>query len=98
MADEAFAAAAGGLLFSCLGRSGHWYQSNGMAPNFEPDAFADAFPDKALAGLALSLSLSLSLSLALSLSLPLSLSPPPPPPSRPAFPVSCSLFNSEFVS
>jgi small ligand-binding sensory domain FIST len=50
MAEEAFAAAAGGLLFSCLGRSGGWYQSNGMAANFEPDAFSDAFPGKALAG------------------------------------------------
>jgi hypothetical protein len=43
-------AAGGGLLFSCLGRSSDWYESNGMAANFEPAAFAAAFPGKALAG------------------------------------------------
>eukprot|EP01048_Picozoa_sp_COSAG05_P016353 COSAG05_NODE_2093_length_3574_cov_5.267338_2_plen_330_part_00 len=42
--------ACGGLLFSCLGRSSHWYQQNEMAPNFEADAFADAFPGKPLGG------------------------------------------------
>eukprot|EP01047_Picozoa_sp_COSAG01_P026698 COSAG01_NODE_1729_length_9372_cov_17.444948_4_plen_325_part_00 len=43
-------AAGGGLLFSCLGRSSDWYESNGMAANYEPAAFAAAFPGKALAG------------------------------------------------
>ena len=42
--------AGGGLLFSCLGRSGSWYEQNEMSANFEADAYAAAFPGKALAG------------------------------------------------
>ena len=48
--EEAMFAAGGGLLFSCLGRSGNWYRENGMAANFEPDSFSAAFKGKALAG------------------------------------------------
>ena len=49
-ADEGDFAACGGLLFSCLGRSGQWYEQNGMAANFEANAFAAAFPGRPLAG------------------------------------------------
>ena len=38
------------MLFSCLGRSGSWYEQNEMSANFEADAYAAAFPGKALAG------------------------------------------------
>lgn len=47
---EAEFSAGGGLLFSCLGRSSGWYEEKGLSGQYEPSAFASAFPGKPLAG------------------------------------------------